>query len=122
MNTIEQNTAFIIFCCGVAVCTAVFTYSSLGRRNEVICGDSVFQRVAYKIGAQDNDPVKMYTADICTVTVNIAGLPAINTTCGYNADGMPIGMSMIGKRFDEAALIQAADAFEQQFSPVRCTL
>lgn len=78
--------------------------------------------VAYKIGAQDNDPVKMYTADICTVTVNIAGLPAINTTCGYNADGMPIGMSMIGKRFDEAALIQAADAFEQQFSPVRCTL
>lgn len=78
--------------------------------------------VAYKIGAQDNDPVKMYTADICTVTVNIAGLPGINTTCGYNADGMPIGMSMIGKRFDEATLIQAADAFEQQFSPVRCTL
>lgn len=78
--------------------------------------------VAYKIGAQDSDPVKMYTADICTVTVNIAGLPGINTTCGYNADGMPIGMSMIGKRFDEATLIQAADAFEQQFSPVRCTL
>lgn len=78
--------------------------------------------VAYKIGAQDSDPVKMYTADICTVTVNIAGLPAINTTCGYNAGGMPIGMSMIGKRFDEATLIQAADAFEQLFTPVRCTL
>lgn len=71
--------------------------------------------VAYKIGAQDNDPVKMYTADICTVTVNIAGLPAINTTCGYNNDNMPIGFSLIGKKFDEATLLQAADAFEQGF-------
>lgn len=78
--------------------------------------------VAYKIGVQDNDPVKMYTADICTVTVNIAGLPAINTTCGYNKDGMPIGMSIIGKRFDESTIIQAADAFEKTFSPVRCVL
>jgi len=78
--------------------------------------------VAYKIGAQDNDPVKMYTADICTVTVNIAALPAINTTCGYDKSGMPIGMSIVGKRFDEATLIQTADAFEKIFSPVRCTL
>ena len=78
--------------------------------------------VAYKIGEQDNDPVKMYTADICTVTVNIAGLPAINTTCGYNAAGMPIGMSIVGKRFDEATIIQTADAFERTFSPVRCEL
>ena len=78
--------------------------------------------VAYKIGVQDNDPVKMYTADICTVTVNIAGLPAISTTCGYNASGMPIGMSIVGKRFDEATLIQTADVFERQFSPVRCNL
>ncbi len=78
--------------------------------------------VAYRIGAQDNDPVKMYTADICTVTVNIAGLPAINTTCGYNAAGMPIGMSVVGRRFDEATIIKVADAFEKTFSPVRCTL
>ncbi len=78
--------------------------------------------VAYKIGVQDNDPVKMYTADICTVTVNIAGLPAINTTCGYTGGGMPIGMSIVGKRFDEATIIGAADAFEKTFSPVRCSL
>lgn len=78
--------------------------------------------VAYKIGAQDNDPVKMYTADICTVTVNIAALPAINTTCGYDKNNMPIGMSIVGKRFDESTLIQTADAFEKIFSPVRCTL
>lgn len=70
--------------------------------------------VAYKIGSQDNDPVKMYTADICTVTVNIASLPAISTTCGYNADNMPIGMSLVGRKFDEQTIIQAADAFEKK--------
>lgn len=74
--------------------------------------------VAYKIGAQDNDPVKMYLADICTVTVNIAGLPAINATCGYDKAGMPIGMSLVGKRFDEATILQLADAFERDFMPV----
>ena len=42
---------------------------------------------AYKIGEQENDPVKMYLADIYTVTVNIAGLPAISTTCGYDSKG-----------------------------------
>ena len=71
---------------------------------------------AYKIGAQDNDPVKMYQADICTVTVNIAKLPGISTTCGYTENGLPIGMSVIGKRFDEATILQVADAFEQSFS------
>lgn len=96
-------------------------YSEVFEKADVILTPTA-PSVAYKIGAQDSDPVKMYTADICTVTVNIAGLPAINTTCGYNAGGMPIGMSMIGKRFDEATLIQAADAFEQLFTPVRCTL
>lgn len=74
--------------------------------------------VAYPIGGQDSDPVKMYTADILTVTVNIAGLPAINTTCGYDKDGMPIGMSIVGRKFDEATLIQAADCFEQGFTAV----
>lgn len=73
---------------------------------------------AYKIGEQDSDPVKMYLADICTVTVNIATLPGISTTCGYTKDGLPIGMSVIGKRFDEQTILQCADAFEQGFSPV----
>ena len=88
--------------------------------------DEVFQKadiiltptaptVAYKIGEQETDPVKMYLADICTVTVNIASLPAISTTCGYSANNMPIGMSLIGRKFDEATLIQAADAFEAGF-------
>lgn len=70
---------------------------------------------AYKIGQQENDPVKMYLADICTVTVNIAGLPAISTPCGYGADGMPIGMSLVGRAFDEAQIVAFCDAYEKSF-------
>ena len=72
--------------------------------------------VAYKIGDNISDPVKMYLADICTVTVNIAGLPAINTTCGYDKNQMPIGMSIVGKAFDDAKVIGVADAFEKNFT------
>ena len=70
---------------------------------------------AYKIGEQENDPVKMYLADIYTVTVNIAGLPAISTTCGYDKNGMPIGMSLIGRAFDEKTIISVCDRFERDF-------
>jgi aspartyl-tRNA(Asn)/glutamyl-tRNA(Gln) amidotransferase subunit A len=72
--------------------------------------------VAYGVHENISDPVKMYQADICTVTANIASLPAISTPCGYDQNGMPIGMSLIGKKFDEATILQVADAFEQQFS------
>ena len=65
-----------------------------------------------------SDPVQMYQADICTVTVNIAGLPAISTPCGYDSKGMPIGMSVIGRKFDEATIIKTADAYEKGFKPV----
>lgn len=70
---------------------------------------------AYKIGLQENDPVKMYSADICTVTANISGLPAISTTCGYSENGLPIGMSITGRAFAEAEIIAVADAFEKSF-------
>ena len=70
---------------------------------------------AYKIGAQEEDPVKMYLADICTVPVNIVGLPAISTTCAYTKSGLPIGMSLVGKAFDEATILMAADRFERDF-------
>lgn len=70
---------------------------------------------AYRIGQQDQSPVELYVGDICTVTVNIAGLPAISTPCGYTAEGLPVGMSLIGRAFDEATIIGAADAFERGF-------
>ncbi|WP_028509803.1 Asp-tRNA(Asn)/Glu-tRNA(Gln) amidotransferase subunit GatA [Ruminococcus sp. NK3A76] len=75
--------------------------------------------VAYRPDEKVDDPVKMYQADICTVTVNIAGLPAASTTCGYNDKGMPIGMSVIGRRFDEATILQVTSAFENGFKTVK---
>ena len=75
--------------------------------------------VAYRPDEKVDDPVKMYQADICTVTVNIAGLPAASTTCGYNANGMPIGMSIVGRSFDEATVLQVTNAFEKGFEPVK---
>lgn len=77
---------------------------------------------AYKIGSLESDPVKMYSADICTVTVNIAGLPAISTTCGYSASNMPVGMSIVGKSLDEATIIAVADAFEKEFETKEAAL
>ena len=71
--------------------------------------------VAYGVNENISDPAKMYHADICTVTVNIASLPAVSTTCGYDEKGMPIGMSVIGRKFAEADILRVADAFEQQF-------
>ncbi|MBQ9757278.1 MAG: Asp-tRNA(Asn)/Glu-tRNA(Gln) amidotransferase subunit GatA [Clostridia bacterium] len=70
--------------------------------------------VAYKAGANIDDPVKMYLADICTVTANIAGIPAISVPCGCDKAGMPIGFSLSAKRFDDAKLIGAADIFEKE--------
>ena len=70
---------------------------------------------AYEIGSFDKNPVKMYSADICTVLANIAGLPAISTPCGYDASGLPIGMNLMGKANAESTLIGAADAFENEF-------
>ena len=78
--------------------------------------------VAYGVNENISDPAKMYQADICTVTVNIASLPAISTTCGYDEKGMPIGMSLVGKHFDEATIIQAADAFEKDFGVIAPTI
>ncbi len=70
--------------------------------------------VAYKIGERENDPVKMYSADICTVTANIAGIPAVSTNCGYSKDGLPIGMSILGRAFDEATILAVADRYEKE--------
>ena len=78
--------------------------------------------VAYGVNENIDDPKKMYQADFCTVTVNIASLPAISTPCGYDSKGMPIGMSIVGRMWDEASLIAAADAFEKQFSRIPAKL
>ncbi len=69
--------------------------------------------VAYRLGEKCGNPMEMYLGDICTVPVNIAGLPALSLPCGRDAQGLPIGMQLIGKPFSEALLYQAGNAFEQ---------
>ena len=69
--------------------------------------------VAYEFGSKTEDPLEMYLSDICTVSVNIAGLPGISIPCGLDSNGMPIGMQLIGQRFSEATLLNAAYTFEQ---------
>lgn len=67
---------------------------------------------AFRIGENVDDPVKMYANDICTVTVNIAGLPGINVPCGNDSNNMPIGMQLIGNRFSEQTLLNTAKCYE----------
>ena len=69
--------------------------------------------VAFEIGTKSNNPLEMYLADICTVSVNIAGLPGISIPCGVNSQGMPIGMQLIGKHFAEETILNAAYTYEQ---------
>ncbi len=70
--------------------------------------------VAFDIGSKINNPLEMYLADLCTVPVNIAGLPGISIPCGVNSEGMPIGFQLIGKAFGEETILNAAYAYEQK--------
>ncbi len=69
--------------------------------------------VAFDIGSKSNNPLEMYLSDICTVSVNVAGLPGISIPCGVNKEGMPIGMQLIGNKFCEETILNAAYTFEQ---------
>lgn len=69
--------------------------------------------VAFDIGSKSDNPLEMYLADICTVSVNIAGLPGISIPCGIDKEGMPIGMQLIGNKFCEETILNAAYTFEQ---------
>jgi len=69
--------------------------------------------VAFKIGERSDNPLEMYLADICTVSVNIAGLPGISVPCGLNSQGMPVGMQLIGNYFAEETILNAAYTYEQ---------
>ncbi len=68
---------------------------------------------AFKIGEKSDDPLAMYLGDIYTVTINLAGVPAISVPCGVSSSGLPIGIQLIGNHFDEARLLNSAYAYEQ---------
>ncbi|MBC7324212.1 MAG: Asp-tRNA(Asn)/Glu-tRNA(Gln) amidotransferase subunit GatA, partial [Moorella sp. (in: Bacteria)] len=67
---------------------------------------------AFKKGEKMADPLQMYMSDICTLAVNLAGLPGISVPAGF-VDGLPVGMQLIGKPFDEGTLLRVAYTFEQ---------
>ena len=68
---------------------------------------------AFKLGEKVHDPLQMYLADVFTVSANLAGLPAISFPCGFSRDGLPIGLQLTGRMFDESTLFRAADAFQR---------
>jgi aspartyl-tRNA(Asn)/glutamyl-tRNA(Gln) amidotransferase subunit A len=69
---------------------------------------------AFKIGEKTDDPLQMYLADIYTISVNLAGLPGMSVPCGKTADGLPIGMQLIGRPLDEGGLLRMGAAFEDE--------
>jgi aspartyl-tRNA(Asn)/glutamyl-tRNA(Gln) amidotransferase subunit A len=69
---------------------------------------------AYKIGENLSDPLKMYMGDIYTVSVNLAGLPAVSLPCGFTGDGLPIGLQLIGDSFAEEKLVGAARVYQNE--------
>ena len=68
---------------------------------------------AFKIGEKTADPLQMYLSDIFTISVNLAGLPGISFPCGMTSQGLPIGLQLIGRHFDEETVIRVAHAYEQ---------
>jgi aspartyl-tRNA(Asn)/glutamyl-tRNA(Gln) amidotransferase subunit A len=68
--------------------------------------------VAFEIGSRTDDPYAMYLADVFTIPANMAGIPGISLPCGFS-DGLPVGLQLLGKAFDEANLLGIAHAYEQ---------
>jgi len=68
---------------------------------------------AFRIGEKTSDPLTMYLSDIYTISANLAGLPGISVPCGFAAGGLPIGLQLMGRHFDEATLLKVAHAYQQ---------
>lgn len=77
---------------------------------------------AFKFGEKSTDPLAMYLSDVLTIPASHAGLPAISVNCGWDSKGMPIGMQLIGKHFDEALILKTAFVFEQSFEQKKPSL
>lgn len=68
---------------------------------------------AFKLGEKIQDPLEMYLSDIYTISVNLAGIPAISVPCGFSKGGLPIGLQLIGRPFEEDIVLRGAHAYEQ---------
>ena len=88
-------------------------YNTLFKRYDMILSP-VAPTAAYKIGENIDEPMKMYMGDIYTVSVNLAGLPAVALPCGFNTEGLPLGFQLIGDSFSENKLINAAMLYQNR--------
>ncbi|WP_031405927.1 Asp-tRNA(Asn)/Glu-tRNA(Gln) amidotransferase subunit GatA [Geobacillus vulcani] len=86
-------------------------FENVFEQYDVIIGPTT-PTPAFKIGEKTSDPLTMYMNDILTIPVNLAGVPAISVPCGF-VDGLPVGLQIIGKHFDESTVYRVAHAFEQ---------
>lgn len=68
---------------------------------------------AFRVGERTDDPLKMYLSDIYTISANLAGIPALSLPCGFDSEGLPIGLQILGKAFDEETILRAAFSYEQ---------
>lgn len=93
--------------------TLIRAFQEAFRYCDVILAPTV-PMTAFEKGFTAADPVETYLTDVCTVPVNIAGLPAVSVPCGFDEQGLPIGMQLIGKAFGEAEILTAAWQFERQ--------
>ena len=89
------------------------TFESAFKTCDVLLSP-VAPTAAYKIGEKTANPMEMYMGDICTVPVNIAGIPALSLPCGTDREGLPVGMQLIGPAFGEKTLYRLGYAFEQE--------
>ena len=89
------------------------SYSDLFKRFDIIFSP-VAPTSAYKIGENLNEPMKMYMGDIYTVSVNLAGLPAVSLPCGFDGQGLPVGFQLIGDAFTEEKLVKTARVYQSR--------
>lgn len=87
-------------------------FEQIFEEYDIILGPTA-PTTAFKLGEEIDDPVIAYANDVLTIPVNLAGVPAISIPCGFSSEGLPIGLQIIGKHFDEAMVYRAAHAFEQ---------
>ncbi len=92
--------------------TIISAFNKAFESCDVILAPTV-PMTAFEKGNAISDPIETYLTDICTVPVNIAGLPGVSIPCGFNKNGMPIGMQLIGKSFGEAEILNAAYKYQQ---------
>ena len=86
-------------------------FDSAFEKYDMILGP-VAPTTAPKIGESLKDPLAMYLSDIYTVSVNLAGLPGLSLPCGFDGEGMPVGMQLLGKAFDDAKLLRAGALYQ----------